>query len=40
MTAFQLSQRGGILYCEDLGSRVLISGKAKTYLMGTIYLDV
>lgn len=40
MTAFQLSQRGGTLYCEDLISRVLISSKAKTFLMGTVYLDV
>ena len=31
MTAYQASERGGILYCEDCGERVLISGKAALY---------
>jgi len=32
----QVSQRGGELICETSGERVLISGKAVTYLQGTI----
>lgn len=36
MFARQLSSRGGQLQCEDLGERVLISGKAVTYLEGRI----
>lgn len=37
MIAKQLSKRGGTVYCEDLGDRVVISGKAKTYLKGQIF---
>lgn len=36
MTAKQLSKRGGTLYCENLGDRVSISGKAVCYLSGEI----
>jgi PhzF family phenazine biosynthesis protein len=36
--AFQLSKRGGELFCKDLGDRVTISGTAVTYLEGTIIL--
>ncbi len=36
MIALQLSQRGGKLYCEDLGEKVKISGNAVTYLVGEI----
>ncbi len=36
--AFQLSQRGGELFCKDLGDRVKISGQAVTYLEGFIHL--
>lgn len=36
MTALQLSKRGGKLYCDDLGDKVKISGKAVTYLVGHI----
>jgi predicted PhzF superfamily epimerase YddE/YHI9 len=36
LTALQVSQRGGELGCEDLGTNVKISGKAVTYLAGTI----
>lgn len=36
MTARQLSPRGGTLFCEDLGERVIISGKAVCYLTGEI----
>jgi PhzF family phenazine biosynthesis protein len=39
MTAKQLSQRGGTLYCEDRGDRVKISGKGILYLVGEIYVD-
>ncbi|UCH94012.1 MAG: PhzF family phenazine biosynthesis protein [Candidatus Aminicenantes bacterium] len=34
--AYQLSQRKGELFCELAGDRVLISGKAVTYLKGEI----
>jgi len=34
--ARQVSQRGGDLFCELQGDRVLIRGKAVTYLQGTI----
>jgi PhzF family phenazine biosynthesis protein len=36
LTALQLSERGGKLFCEDLGDRVKIAGKAVTYLAGEI----
>jgi len=36
MTARQLSKRGGQLWCEDMGERVKIGGKAKLYLSGDI----
>ncbi len=36
MIAYQLSERKGYLECEDLGDRVLIGGKAVTYLKGEI----
>lgn len=39
LTAKQLSARGGDLLCEDLGGRVLMSGKAKLYLTGEIFLS-
>jgi PhzF family phenazine biosynthesis protein len=34
--AFQVSKRGGELFCKHLGERVRISGKAALYLEGTI----
>ncbi len=34
--ALQLSGRGGELFCVDMESRVLIGGRAVTYLSGTI----
>jgi predicted PhzF superfamily epimerase YddE/YHI9 len=34
--AYQLSARGGELWCELKGDRVLISGKVVTYLKGGI----
>jgi predicted PhzF superfamily epimerase YddE/YHI9 len=36
LLAKQLSRRGGILYCNDLGDRVEIGGHARTYLVGEI----
>ena len=39
MTAFQLSERGGQLFCVDAGERVLISGHAKTYASGTCWTE-
>jgi len=39
MTAFQLSERGGKLFCKDKGERVLISGHARTYSAGTLWTE-
>lgn len=39
MTAYQLSARGGKLECENVGDRVLISGQAKTYSIGTLWTE-
>jgi PhzF family phenazine biosynthesis protein len=36
--AFQVSKRGGELFCENLGERVKICGRAALYLKGTINL--
>jgi PhzF family phenazine biosynthesis protein len=36
LVALQLSERGGKLFCEDLGDKVKIAGKAVTYLTGEI----
>ncbi len=36
--AQQISKRGGELFCEMKGDRVVISGKAIKYLEGTIYI--
>ncbi len=36
--AYQASQRGGDLFCEYLGERVLIGGHAVKYLTGTVYI--
>jgi PhzF family phenazine biosynthesis protein len=36
LIAYQASQRGGVLECEVLGDRVLISGTAVLYLEGKI----
>ncbi len=37
--AIQLSERGGFLHCQLFGERVLISGKARTYMVGDIFTD-
>jgi len=39
LSARQISARGGQLQCSLQGDRVLIAGKAKTYLRGEIFLD-
>jgi PhzF family phenazine biosynthesis protein len=38
--ALQVSKRGGELYCEGLGDRVKISGKAVLYSMGNLFLGL
>lgn len=39
LSARQLSERGGTLFCVDLGEKVLISGKARTYSIGTLFTE-
>lgn len=39
LKAVQLSERQGNLFCFDKGERVLISGKAKTYSMGSLWTE-
>lgn len=39
LSAIQLSDRKGFLSCEQLVDRVLISGMAKTYLIGSIFIE-
>ena len=39
LSALQLSERGGKLFCELAGDRVLISGQAVTYMIGDIQLN-
>jgi len=36
--AYQVSPRGGEIWCEDRGDRVTMSGKAVRFLEGSIYL--
>ncbi|MDH7604227.1 MAG: PhzF family phenazine biosynthesis protein [Melioribacter sp.] len=38
LIAHQVSKRGGELFCENMGERVKISGKAVLYMTGNIYL--
>ena len=38
MTAKQISKRGGKLWCENAGDRVIISGEAVLYMIGEIIL--
>jgi len=40
MTARQLSKRGGRIWCEDAGDRVMIGGKAVLYLAGEIMSSI
>ncbi len=36
LKAFQLSERGGEIYCEDMGERVKIGGYSALYLQGSV----
>ena len=38
LVARQLSERGGVLVCENAGERVKISGSAVLYMVGEINL--
>jgi PhzF family phenazine biosynthesis protein len=38
LTAYQCSTRGGILYCEYRGDRVIIGGRSVTYMEGIVYI--
>jgi predicted PhzF superfamily epimerase YddE/YHI9 len=38
LVARQVSKRGGTLFCEDAGTRTIMSGRAKLYLEGSIYV--
>jgi PhzF family phenazine biosynthesis protein len=37
--AYQMSQRGGELFCKDCGNRVIISGRAVKFMEGSITLN-
>jgi len=37
--AHQVSQRGGELFCKDCGDRVVIAGRAVTFMEGSITID-
>lgn len=39
LSAWQISERKGILSCTLKSDRVLLEGQAKTYLRGQIYID-
>lgn len=39
LMAYQASARGGVLRCELAGERILVSGQAKLYLQGDIFID-
>lgn len=39
MTALQLSPRKGFLKCKNLGERIQISGTAKTFMAGRMFLS-
>jgi len=38
LTGRQLSKRGGVVYCKNMGSRVEIGGSAITYMKGTLQI--
>ena len=38
LIAKQISKRGGILHCKNIGKRVEIGGKVVTYLVGEIFI--
>jgi predicted PhzF superfamily epimerase YddE/YHI9 len=39
LRAFQISKRGGEVFCEDRGDRVVIGGQAVEYMRGEIKVD-
>ncbi len=39
LVAYQASQRGGILYCEERGKRIRLSGKAVLYAIAEILVE-
>jgi PhzF family phenazine biosynthesis protein len=39
MTASQLSKRGGTIYCEQKGNRVLMAGNCAFYMKGEIQIE-
>ncbi len=39
MTAIQLSERKGFLYCENKSDRVIIKGMARTYSQGSFWTE-
>ncbi|TXE16411.1 PhzF family phenazine biosynthesis protein [Psychroserpens burtonensis] len=39
LSAMQISDRVGTLNCQDKNDRVIISGQAKTYSIGTFWID-
>ena len=39
MIGHQISRRGGVVHCEDRGSRVGLSGTARLFMTGAIHLD-
>ena len=39
LNATQISDRGGKLLCQNKGDRVIISGKAKTYSIGSLWTE-
>lgn len=39
MTALQVSERLGKLYCENKDDRIIISGQAKTYSIGSLWTE-
>ncbi len=38
LTGYQASERGGTVVCEQSGDRILMTGKAITFMRGEIYL--
>ena len=38
LVARQISKRGGLIYCSNLGDRVLIGGKAQTFAYGKMLI--
>lgn len=38
LTAYQASERGGVLYCENQRDKVLIGGECVPFAKSTLYL--